>query len=388
VVSKEETPSFLHIRRALYNLNRNPAALCFNRNLCYYIFNIACDRQASPRHPAEPRSRGVDGLEFMNYVVFDLEWNQCPYGKARENRKIPFEIIEIGAVMLDQDRNCVETFHRVIRPKVYRKLHYRTKEIVNLTMEDLRKGMPFPLAVRDFLEWAGRNSIFCTWGCVDLNELQRNMNYYGQLRLLPGPFHYYDVQKLFSIAFEDGRTCRALNYAADLLRLDEEEEFHSAMADAKYAAEVFRRIPKELLPENDSLNVYQNPKSKTEEIHTVYNQYSLYISREFATKEEAMHDPEVRSVYCSKCGKKARRKIQWFAAGSQKYVCLALCPVHGLLQGVIRMRKSESGAVYVKKIVAPCTEAQAELIRRRRDALREKRRRRRRQNEEKLSAMS
>lgn len=320
--------------------------------------------------------------------MFDLEWNQCPYGKEHENRKIPFEIIEIGAVKLDQNRNRVGSFHRVIRPKVYRKLHYRTREIVNLTTGDLRRGTPFPMAVRDFLEWAGRDSIFCTWGCVDLNELQRNMKYYGLLNLLPGPFHYYDVQRLFSIAFEDGRTCRALSYAVDLLELDEEEQFHSAMADAKYTAAVFRKIPKNLLPENDSLNVFQNPKSKTEEIHTVYNQYSLYVSREFPTKDDAMRDPEVRSVYCSKCGKKAHRKIRWFAAGSQKYVCLAVCPVHGLLQGVIRMRKSENGAVYVKKIVTVCTEAQAELIRIRRDTLREKRRRRRRQNEEKLQAMS
>ena len=34
----------------------------------------------------------------MNYIVFDLEWNQCPYGKGQENERIPFEIIEIGAV--------------------------------------------------------------------------------------------------------------------------------------------------------------------------------------------------------------------------------------------------------------------------------------------------
>ena len=33
----------------------------------------------------------------MDYVIFDLEWNQCPYGKEKENPKLPFEIIEIGA---------------------------------------------------------------------------------------------------------------------------------------------------------------------------------------------------------------------------------------------------------------------------------------------------
>ena len=36
----------------------------------------------------------------MDYIVLDLEWNQSPAGKSGENRAIPFEIIEIGALKL------------------------------------------------------------------------------------------------------------------------------------------------------------------------------------------------------------------------------------------------------------------------------------------------
>ena len=32
----------------------------------------------------------------MNYIVLDLEWNQCPDGKRNEVEKLPFEIIEVG----------------------------------------------------------------------------------------------------------------------------------------------------------------------------------------------------------------------------------------------------------------------------------------------------
>ena len=55
----------------------------------------------------------------MDYVIFDLEWNQCPYGKGKENPKLPFEIIEIGAVKMDGERNVVGTFHRIVKPVVY-----------------------------------------------------------------------------------------------------------------------------------------------------------------------------------------------------------------------------------------------------------------------------
>lgn len=37
----------------------------------------------------------------MNYIVFDLEWNQNPEGKKTRNDKLPFEIIEIGAVKVN-----------------------------------------------------------------------------------------------------------------------------------------------------------------------------------------------------------------------------------------------------------------------------------------------
>ena len=41
----------------------------------------------------------------MNYIVMDLEWNQSCHGHARENPKMPFEIIEIGATKLDSKFN-------------------------------------------------------------------------------------------------------------------------------------------------------------------------------------------------------------------------------------------------------------------------------------------
>ena len=40
----------------------------------------------------------------MNYIVFDLEWNQSPGGKRWSNSQLPFEIIEIGAVKLNEKK--------------------------------------------------------------------------------------------------------------------------------------------------------------------------------------------------------------------------------------------------------------------------------------------
>ena len=91
----------------------------------------------------------------MDYVIFDLEWNQCPYGKGKENPKLPFEIIEIGAVKMDGERNVVGTFHRIVKPVVYQHLHHRTREVVGLTEEDLQNGIPFAQAVQEFFAFSG-----------------------------------------------------------------------------------------------------------------------------------------------------------------------------------------------------------------------------------------
>lgn len=40
----------------------------------------------------------------MNYIIFDLEWNQSPEGKSGSDERMPFEIIEIGAVRLNEKR--------------------------------------------------------------------------------------------------------------------------------------------------------------------------------------------------------------------------------------------------------------------------------------------
>ena len=59
----------------------------------------------------------------MHYIVFDLEWNQSKTGLEKETKEIPFEIIEIGAVKLDEEFRLEDKFQRFIRPQVYRELH-------------------------------------------------------------------------------------------------------------------------------------------------------------------------------------------------------------------------------------------------------------------------
>lgn len=63
----------------------------------------------------------------MNYVVFDLEWNQGNTGKEGEVKGIAFEIIEIGAVKLNEDFKMTGSFSRLVKPQIY---HEDRKSVV------------------------------------------------------------------------------------------------------------------------------------------------------------------------------------------------------------------------------------------------------------------
>ena len=98
----------------------------------------------------------------MNFIVFDLEWNQSPEGKKYSNRRLPFEIIEIGAVKLNERKETVDTFHRLIKPQVYNWIHNSIREVIHVNYKDLETGTPFPQAVRGrlaflYLGKPGRN---------------------------------------------------------------------------------------------------------------------------------------------------------------------------------------------------------------------------------------
>ena len=51
---------------------------------------------------------------MKNYIVFDLEWNQSIEGKEHSIEHFPFEIIEIGAVKLDEKLNMVSEFQTAV----------------------------------------------------------------------------------------------------------------------------------------------------------------------------------------------------------------------------------------------------------------------------------
>jgi len=295
----------------------------------------------------------------MNYIVLDLEWNQAT--EEQKKKEIPFEIIEIGAIKMDESFNVIGEFSQLIRPKIYHDMHKITESLIHIQMEDLERGNPFPHVMEEFLKWCGEEYIFCTWGPSDLTELQRNMRYYEMTPLSDRPIKFYDLQKIFGISFEDKTVRKSLEYAVDFLEIPKDIPFHRAFSDAYYAAKVFSTCSESSL-KYVSFDTFVIPQNKQKEVKIIFPDYIKYISRSFKSKQSITADKDIMSMKCYLCKKPVRKKVKWFTPNGKHYYSVSHCEEHGFIKGKIRVRKTEDGRSYAVKTMKLISREQMQEI--------------------------
>ena len=87
----------------------------------------------------------------MNYIVLDMEWNQGYPGAGvfiGDSRKIlAGEIIQIGAVKLDENFKLLDTYSKLIKPVFYRKMHFKVEQLTGI---NARLSQMLRLLSKDF----------------------------------------------------------------------------------------------------------------------------------------------------------------------------------------------------------------------------------------------
>lgn len=174
----------------------------------------------------------------MNYVIFDLEWNQPPVETAAVTEPVYLEgeIIELGAVKLNDAFEPVDELRLYITPQYYTKMHRKIAALTGIHDRDLlSRGVPFPEAFAAFQTWCGEEFAYMTWSMSDLPMLVDNMRLHGiDAAELPV---CYDIQRMFSreIMRENGRF--SLDHALEVLG-ERGDTAHDALHDARNTAKV------------------------------------------------------------------------------------------------------------------------------------------------------
>lgn len=175
-------------------------------------------------------------MEEFSYIVLDLEWNQPMSGQETITRPFRFdsEIIEIGALKLNNRFEEMSEFKSFVRPVFYPAMNGHVVQLTKIRPQELEKAPDFPTAYAAFRDWCGEDCCLCTWGPDDLPVLMDNLLMHGLDAALPDG---YDLQRIFGHEImRDDRQC-SLERAMELLRL-KPDRAHDALNDARNTVRV------------------------------------------------------------------------------------------------------------------------------------------------------
>ncbi|MET0285708.1 MAG: 3'-5' exonuclease [Polyangiales bacterium] len=163
----------------------------------------------------------------MSYLVIDLE------ATCDEQHRIPreeTEIIEIGAVLVDDAMKVVDSWQSFVRPVIHARLTpfcTQLTSIVQAQVDEAPRFVDAIAALRGFL--AGRTPLFCSWGDYDRAQLAREAARDGVT--LPLGERHFNIKEAFNER-AGGKKRRGVGQALQFAGLRFEGTPHRGIDDA------------------------------------------------------------------------------------------------------------------------------------------------------------
>jgi inhibitor of KinA sporulation pathway (predicted exonuclease) len=177
----------------------------------------------------------------MKIVILDLEWNTAYY---RKEQRFLNEIIEFGAVKLNERMKVVDEFQMFVKSRVSKKLRGMVKELTHISNEQLQEdGKDFETVMKAFTKWAGKNTLILTWSNTDLYTLMDNCRAFLGDRAIPFLHQYADLQKYVQhqIRWQGGNQL-GLSKAAEEMNVSADGiDLHRAKGDSLLSARVLAK---------------------------------------------------------------------------------------------------------------------------------------------------
>ncbi|MBQ4545253.1 MAG: exonuclease domain-containing protein [Oscillospiraceae bacterium] len=275
----------------------------------------------------------------MTYIIIDLEWNQARSMRDvvvdDDGNKLYGEIIQIGAVRLSDDLTIADELKLNVRPKYYKVIHRKVRQITGINQEDLAHGEEFRSAMEKLRSWCGDDFAFLTWGPDDIRILRRNIEIYGDDSSWIDT--WFNLQTIYNMQTDSGDNQKSLATALEHFGLTPEEPLHDALNDAYYTALVAEKLD---LARGISDLVH------AERLRMIMDESKPLLCEVYAgykTRREIFKDMEASAVKCPECHGKCKT-LKWVTEKNDRYVTLASCEEHG--EFVARITVSKADAVY------------------------------------------
>lgn len=296
--------------------------------------------------------------ESRHLIVFDLEWNQSSY---TPNHRMPHEIIEIGACRVDREYRVVDTFSRVICPRLYKRLDKHIKKVTGITEDELSRGGTFSDVFGDFIAWCGEDTQLVTWGRDDFPVLRRNALFFQT----PMPFDPpIDAQLVFGGACLG--SCHQqmnLHAAMEHQQIELEVPAHRAVYDAQCTATLLCSIDQAVsaLEEGRLMQL----RGTIEREKRIAASALRSVPTRHAYQTDALTDGQLMNIACPRCGRRTSFDTPWFDSGREKYMAISLCPAHGFIYGQMHFKRAASGLLVMHQRAYAASEEEVSDVRER-----------------------
>lgn len=176
----------------------------------------------------------------MNHIVIDLEMNKIKRQK-KESCKLSNELIEIGAVKMDENFQIIDTYQTYVSPD-YGKMDPVIIQLTGITDDKLKEAPKFAQAMDDFARWIGKKGAkYYSWSLSDIRQFQNEAEfkrYTGKI-IHRMEVNWNDFQQEYSELLGIEKKIR-LNQAVAAADYEFTGAQHTALADAINTAEILR----------------------------------------------------------------------------------------------------------------------------------------------------
>ncbi len=301
----------------------------------------------------------------MHYIVLDMEWNQPWPGSPSARKPLPVhirgEIIQIGAVRMNEEQLIEDEFQVLIKPKYFRRLNRRVSKLTGIKENRLRdEGVPFPEAMEQFKAWCGEDIIFLTWGFDDIGILRENLQLFGMD--CDWTDRWYNAQMIFNAQTDGSNSQKALKTAMEIFGIEPSLPAHDALGDAYHTALICAMLNLEQgrREYGQALKNHENGFHGAE-LPGCISRKVFYDYEDKQAALGAMSGPENLCPHCQM----PMTGTRWFAQPGHRYMDLAECPEHGKFLIRVRLSDQPDGQVRVSRLTYEATSEAAEAYARR-----------------------
>lgn len=298
----------------------------------------------------------------MSYVVVDLEWNQAMSSKSSVFNKLPIhlrgEIIEIGAVKLDENMRPAGEFTVDVKPVYFKRMHYKVKKLTGIDAERLSHGIAFEDAFQQFRDWCGEDVTFLTWGYDDQGIMEQNIIIHDlDWDWISG---WVNLQLIYNVQTGGDKNQKSLSTAMEYFEIEQTRVAHDALGDAYNTALVCTHLDmgSGLEHYDDCVRILsaRAPGERKTPVTDGPEPLEHRVFPDYISKAEAFSDEALTGIVCPVCGGDAPG-LRWVNQGDQRYMNLCSCPEHGSYLVRVKFRKTDDDTWCANRLIYEADDA-------------------------------